>query len=510
MAAAGSEDAEGYGLRVVALYDFDPSTIDWPFRRQKPLALQTGRVIEIIHDDGNEWALGHPVGQKDQRGYFPKNYTVSVAEYNDMMRDYHAAEQGPPPSEQGEARETLPPETRAIPASPLPAAYIPPTQESTAPAGGTFWREPEPELAYPGVAAYPVLVPEPPLTTTYELTKSRLLREMPQVPKPAPEEPAPPADDIAAALEEVKKEAAEKLEDAYRVPGGRITDSRQSTPATYSVTRPEQDFVRKSLPVDMQEKYLKKLSPLPQLIAKTFNREGCLIRDVQAMVAASKGPETNATTPKYSRFHDDKRLYTGVHAKGGPSTVEPDFAKGLRSPEKRGSRTETFGDTNYGVNDDEAYVSALVPIFRAFAHGREDMSGSEFARLCSDCSLCDGKAFVRGDVDSVFSQVTEHGKHRITLEQFENALRLIARKKGCLIREVHEMVAAREGPETHGTIPEFNKLHDDKSTYTGVHKEGGPSTIGPSPMEPNFPKELRVEHNSMLRYPPRHPSISSP
>eukprot|EP00747_Dinoflagellata_sp_TGD_P129222 gnl/TRDRNA2_/TRDRNA2_174652_c3_seq1.p1 gnl/TRDRNA2_/TRDRNA2_174652_c3~~gnl/TRDRNA2_/TRDRNA2_174652_c3_seq1.p1 ORF type:complete len:433 (+),score=82.48 gnl/TRDRNA2_/TRDRNA2_174652_c3_seq1:134-1432(+) len=432
MAAAGSEDAEGYGLRVVALYDFDPSTIDWPFRRQKPLALQTGRVIEIIHDDGNEWALGHPVGQKDQRGYFPKNYTVSVAEYNDMMRDYHAAEQGPPPSEQGEARETLPPETRAIPASPLPAAYIPPTQESTAPAGGTFWREPEPELAYPGVAAYPVLVPEPPLTTTYELTKSRLLREMPQVPKPAPEEPAPPADDIAAALEEVKKEAAEKLEDAYRVPGGRITDSRQSTPATYSVTRPEQDFVRKSLPVDMQEKYLKKLSPLPQLIAKTFNREGCLIRDVQAMV------------------------------------------------------------------------------FRSFINGKMDMSGTEFAKLCRDCCLCDERTFVKGDVDSVFSQVVEHGKQRITFEQFENALRLIARKKGCLIREVHEMVAAREGPETHGTIPEFNKLHDDKSTYTGVHKEGGPSTIGPSPMEPNFPKELRVEHNSMLRYPPRHPSISSP
>ena len=37
--------------KVVALYDFDPSKIDWPFNRQKPLALSTGQVVEIVHDD---------------------------------------------------------------------------------------------------------------------------------------------------------------------------------------------------------------------------------------------------------------------------------------------------------------------------------------------------------------------------------------------------------------------------------------------------------------------------
>lgn len=32
------------------------------------------------------------------------------------------------------------------------------------------------------------------------------------------------------------------------------------------------------------------------------------------------------------------------------------------------------------------------------------------------------------------------------------------------------------GPVAHGTVAEPVKFHDDKSTYTGVHKKGGPST----------------------------------
>ena len=67
--------------KVVALYDFDPTKIDWPFNRQKPLALSTGQVVEIVHDDGSEWALGHLAGVPETLGYFPKNYTVSVGEY---------------------------------------------------------------------------------------------------------------------------------------------------------------------------------------------------------------------------------------------------------------------------------------------------------------------------------------------------------------------------------------------------------------------------------------------
>lgn len=43
-----------------------------------------------------------------------------------------------------------------------------------------------------------------------------------------------------------------------------------------------------------------------------------------ATVAESKGPKLAGTKAEANKFHDDKSLYTGVHAKGGPSTVDTD------------------------------------------------------------------------------------------------------------------------------------------------------------------------------------------
>jgi len=266
MAEGEAVDEGDVTMRMVALYDFDPSTIDWPFRRQRPLPLTTGQVIQVIHDDGSEWALGHLVGQPDSKGYFPKNYTVSVAEYHDMMRDYEENDGGRPSTEPEDAypQPQDPPETRAIPSGPLP---VPMTSEDLDMALEEYDRE-EPELVYPGVADYPVLEAQPPQGTTFDLTRSRLLRDMPTVPDPAPEEPAPPEDDIMAAREEVEKELA-AMQDPFAMPGGQLTESRASTPATHAQTRPERDFVRKHLPMELQNRYLKQVSPVQDLVRKS-------------------------------------------------------------------------------------------------------------------------------------------------------------------------------------------------------------------------------------------------
>jgi len=39
---------------------------------------------------------------------------------------------------------------------------------------------------------------------------------------------------------------------------------------------------------------------------------------------ASKGPILTGTKAEAVKYHDDKSLYTGVHANGGPSTVDID------------------------------------------------------------------------------------------------------------------------------------------------------------------------------------------
>lgn len=40
-------------------------------------------------------------------------------------------------------------------------------------------------------------------------------------------------------------------------------------------------------------------------------------------------------------------------------------------------------------------------------------------------------------------------------------------------------VAAAPGPRPSGdaTAPDYVRFHDDKTTYTGVHKAGGPTTV---------------------------------
>lgn len=50
---------------------------------------------------------------------------------------------------------------------------------------------------------------------------------------------------------------------------------------------------------------------------------------VKDKIIASGGPQFIGTKTDYVKFHDDKTLYTGVYAKGGPSTV--DTGKGIVS-----------------------------------------------------------------------------------------------------------------------------------------------------------------------------------
>ncbi|CAL1156743.1 unnamed protein product [Cladocopium goreaui] len=258
--------------KVVALYDFEPSKIDWPFNRQKPLALSTGQVVEIVHDDGSEWALGHLAGVPETLGYFPKNYTVSVGEYQEMMRDFENQEQQD--GDEDEADQVQgPPETRAIPAGPLPAPLV--EQQTQVYYDEVKEKEKEtkkkdepkelPELVYPGISEYPAIEARPPQPTAFEVTKSRMLREMPPVPLPAPEEPAPPEDDIMAARWEVEAELKAQ-EDIMDIKGGVITYSRSSTPATMAASRPERDFVRKKARRNVQQDHLRPVNQLMGLV----------------------------------------------------------------------------------------------------------------------------------------------------------------------------------------------------------------------------------------------------
>ncbi|CAK9023890.1 Abnormal spindle-like microcephaly-associated protein [Durusdinium trenchii] len=82
--------------RLVALYEFNPSVMlaegQWPFSRQKPLAVNVGEVLEVVYDDGSAWVFCQKLGPEAPLGYVPKDYTVSVSEYEELLKDFENQE----------------------------------------------------------------------------------------------------------------------------------------------------------------------------------------------------------------------------------------------------------------------------------------------------------------------------------------------------------------------------------------------------------------------------------
>ena len=104
------------------------------------------------------------------------------------------------------------------------------------------------------------------------------------------------------------------------------------------------------------------------------------------------------------------------------------------------------------------------------------MEGKSLAKLAKDCKLLD-KKLTATDIDLIFAKVKDKSERRINFNQFNAALGLFAEKKGCSAGDVCAKVEASQGPVLHGTKAEANKFHDDKSLYTGVYAQGGPTNV---------------------------------
>ena len=118
----------------------------------------------------------------------------------------------------------------------------------------------------------------------------------------------------------------------------------------------------------------------------------------------------------------------------------------------------------------------LESVFRAFTNGVHDMDGRQFAKVMKDCKLID-KKLTATDVDLIFAKSKDKAARRITFRQFDHALDHVAQKKGLLKSEVMKQIEMSGGPSFQGTKTDYVKFHDDKSLYTGVYANGGPSNV---------------------------------
>uniref|UniRef100_A0A8C5MNY2 Tubulin polymerization-promoting protein family member 3 n=1 Tax=Leptobrachium leishanense TaxID=445787 RepID=A0A8C5MNY2_9ANUR len=135
---------------------------------------------------------------------------------------------------------------------------------------------------------------------------------------------------------------------------------------------------------------------------------------------------------------------------------------------------------------ENADVASLEESFRKFAiYGDtkatgSEMTGKNWAKLCKECKVIDGKAITVTDVDIVFSKVKGKTARVITFEEFCKALEELSAKKykGKSKEEaldaINQLVAGKEPVSTGITKAAATGAVDrltDTSKYTGSHKE---------------------------------------
>ncbi|KAK9810553.1 hypothetical protein WJX73_000223 [Symbiochloris irregularis] len=126
----------------------------------------------------------------------------------------------------------------------------------------------------------------------------------------------------------------------------------------------------------------------------------------------------------------------------------------------------------------------LKKIFCSFAsfgsrQQLDELDGAKFSKLCRDCKLL-GRNLTTIDVDLIFASSKPQGQRKVDFDQFLLALSKMADKRGQSLAEVVRGILLAGGPTVNSTKASYIKFHDDKSTYTGVHAHGGPTTVDPS------------------------------
>jgi len=198
---------------------------------------------------------------------------------------------------------------------------------------------------------------------------------------------------------------------------------------------------------------------------------------VQGAVIESEGPHLHATKADNVRFHDDKSMYTGSHVHNDHHQSSSSPTRQVTSPSSRQRPTDRVVDERRGriaaetapqSDDTEGDWRSVTRAFYEYAGKSNDLDGREFAKVCADCGLY-GRGFTKQDVDILFAKVCYKGERRIGPDQFIDACRLIASKRGCSVAEVQDKVAKSDGPIMNATKTDNVRFHDDKSTYTGMH-----------------------------------------
>ena len=121
-------------------------------------------------------------------------------------------------------------------------------------------------------------------------------------------------------------------------------------------------------------------------------------------------------------------------------------------------------------------AASLEEVFLGFTGGAADMGGKTFAKMSKDTKILD-KKLTATDIDLIFAKVKDKAARKINVAQFIKGIHECATKKGITFEKLQDSILAVGGPVFTGTKTDKVKFHDDKTLYTGVHAQGGPTTV---------------------------------
>jgi len=152
-------------------------------------------------------------------------------------------------------------------------------------------------------------------------------------------------------------------------------------------------------------------------------------------------------------------------------------------------------------------MAPLLEVFRSYnSFGRkgdaDHMDGRTFAKLCKENNLL-VPPLLPTDADLLFSSVIPTpATKQINFNLFVKAIdKLADRAQGKLgtTKNVIEAIVKNGGPKSSGTNPEATRFHDDKSAYTGVHKNRPGNIDAPDkPLPSSTPSQPSIVQTQAL------------
>lgn len=152
---------------------------------------------------------------------------------------------------------------------------------------------------------------------------------------------------------------------------------------------------------------------------------------VTSAILGVGGPAFAGTKADAVKFHDDKSLYTGVYAQGGPTNVDsiaPTTSFGQMSLEEEKKEAKPRKGSGAGVVASSEPASSLAEVFKNFTGGATEMEGKTFAKMAKDCKILD-KNLTATDIDLIFAKVKDKAARKINYTQFEKGIHECAAKK---------------------------------------------------------------------------------